>query len=290
MIEFKPSHRQQYIISKSVQQFVELFDNNLGLRRAFLSPLEDALREVGREVRPKLRDEIITRELLPHPIQTVEAVKKAAERQKRDSPLHEFLSDYSIIGNALRKHISSCQIEVDALIGLGIEKQVLKKIFISLCPNACFLTLSSRTYPRCKACGEKTTIFPLFRADKDFLMAWNENIFFEAWAYSLLRRKRIPCKPSVTLFRERMDVGEIDLLVGKKFIIEITKGRGIGQLAREMFGKNALLGGGYQFMLLHTRKIDKKLKKIFKDIVIIDNAILDLKFSEKFLSLINADS
>jgi hypothetical protein len=284
MMEFKPSYRQQYIVAQSVQRFVELFDDNLGVRRAFLLPLEDALKEVAGEVRPKLRDEIVISGLLPHPLLTVEAVKKAAERQKRHSPLHEFLSDYSIIGDAFRKHFSSCQVDTDALVKLCIKRRVFGRVFISLCPNACFLTMSSKAYSSCKTCGERTTVFPFYCADKDLLAAWKENIFFEAWAYSLLKRKRIPCKPSITVFRDRLDVGEIDLLVDKKFIIEVTKGRGIAVVAREMFGKNALLGGGYQLMLLHTEKISDGLKRIFKDIIMIDGATSDQKFGERFLN------
>lgn len=268
MIEFRVGPRRELVVSRSVQKFVELLDNDLSMRRMFLSRLVDSLLEREKEEeRPRLAETIVTIELLPHP-RLGEKIKEAREKLKgKHSPLHGLLSIYEVICDSLEKRISKCQLDMNALARSMREKHLLKEVHFSLCPKICFLKMSSKPTPHCEICGEKTIIFSFYRVDKELLMAWRDNIFFEAWIFSLLKRNGIKCESNPVIFYKDQELGEIDILIrngDKKCIIEVTKGRGITDLGRKMLANNEILGGGYKLIMLHRIEYLVHSKKCLK--------------------------
>lgn len=288
-MELKPSHRHQWIVSPTVQKFVENFDSDIKLRGIFLKAFKETLKGIEDAERSRLEKLVITTGLLPHPIHTVAAVEKATKRQKRDSPLHKFLLDSQVIGNAIQKTIPVTTI--NKVIKYGMKIRAFKKTFISLCPNGCFFQMSQKPCLTCRLCGDQLTAFPFLRVKGDLLKAWGENVLFEAWIYSLLRRKRVPCQPSLTIFVEGIDIGEIDLLAKDegRFIIEITTGGSVVGLAHELFGKNVLLGGGYRLILLHSERIDWRIKQMLqsKGIEVIDNMAFELNSHKELYKILD---
>ena len=285
MIELKPNdYRRQLILASPVQRFIRKLDSQIKLRKLFFCHLRDTLKGRSREERPRLEELIITSQLIANPIELIEKIDYAAQRQTRDSPLHKFLLDYRVIANALVSYCSDKKVWKN-LINSGIKTQVFEKVFVSLCPNACFFVMDSKPTGRCKRCNEKTTVFPFYRVEKDILNAWKENVLFEAWVCSLLKRNDIRCEVSMEILRNGITSGEVDLIIDEKFIVEMTREKGFIEIACELLGKNIFLGKKYQPMLLHCEKLDEKLKKNLQGlgIIVIDNATSDPKFDRKLL-------
>jgi hypothetical protein len=280
MLTLKPAVRQGLIISDSVQRFVGEFNTNLGLRKAFFCSIKDALKGIGDPELSRLENVVTITNFISRPTQFLRTMNTATNKQRKHSPLHKFLEDYQIICNAMKEHL--LDETMNSMIKLGTKTQTVTKIFISLCPNACYFTLSPKPLKNCKICRRKNTIFTFYCIEKDIVKAWKENALFEAWVYSLLKRNQIRCKPNMTIFVDDIDVGEIDLF-SKKFIIEVKTGGSAIEATHKLLGKNALLGGGRKLVLVYLESIRDSIKKILEDagVVVLDNVISDKNFDEK---------